>query len=62
MLHDIGIADLMDNRQVNRIRQKQVVELVADFVQHLQRQIRTAAKGQIYIRTVPVSSLGARTV
>ena len=56
MLYYVGIADVRGNGQVYRVRQEHFFEFFHDFVLNVQRQIRAAAQGQVYIRAILVIS------
>src|SRR3990172_12007704 len=62
MLDHIGVADVVENGQVNGVRQEQFVEIGEDFVDHVQRQIRAAAQSQVNVGAVLVVAFGARAV
>lgn len=62
MISQIGVADMVEYGQVNRVRQEQVIEVIANAVQQVQRQIGSSVQCQVNIRAVFVIPFGARAV
>ena len=62
MISQIGVADMVEYGQVNHVRQEQVIEMLANAIQQVQRQSGSAVQCQVNIRAVFVISFGARAV
>lgn len=59
MSNHIGVADVMEDGYVERIGQEEVVEVIGDSVQRVQRQVGVATQGQINVGAVFMAAFGA---
>lgn len=59
MSNHIGVADVMEDGYVERIGQQEVVKVIGNSVQCVQRQGGVATQGQIDVGAVFMAAFGA---